>query len=715
MIYLFSTVIFANAFLLFWLEPLVAKILLPNYGGSAGVWNTCVAFFQVMLVGGYAYAHLGHRRPRLFCVVHSLLLVTAIVSSFFWFRSSDPYASTSPALSLILSLCLMIGFSFFVIASQGPLIQEWFPLEKGNPYVLFAASNGGSLLGLLSFPFMLETWLPAETQIFLWNIGITILSCAIIAIMVLRKPWQILDSRESDKSETLSWNDRIHWLILSAIPSALMLSVTSYVSNEIAAAPLLWVIPLALYLLTFILVFGEFEIVQVASQQLINFVHRSRNRFLAISMGIFAIAVVLVTYARESAGITIFFHFTLFFLVALNLHSRLKRRRPAPSKLTEYYFWLGLGGAVGGMLVAFVAPLIFIRVHEYPMTLAAAIMFWGQKPWRQLSKKDCIIPLFLGLGALSFVFLFKELGWAQQLDLRLLLLVCALGIFTPGTNRVRISLGIMVLLWVSSFYPTREGWWLVHAKRSFYGIHRVYEDRVHKIFWLQHGDTIHGAQMQFADLPLTYYSPMGPVGDIFRTFRQSHKDARIGIVGLGVGSLLSYANPTDRWKIFEIDPEVIELAKDKRFFRYVSQSKAPLQIGEGDGRLLLKQEPLQSFDLIIIDAFGSDSVPVHLLTKQALEVYLSRLEPNGMLVFHVSSRFFDLSSVLATTGNELGVKTFARQHTPGPDVPAVYKSKWIYMTRDGKYNAGQNWHPVAPKANMRFLWTDMHSSILSVL
>lgn len=652
---LFTLTIFLGSFLLFLIQPMLAKMVLPAFGGAPAVWNVSLVFFQALLLAGYAYANfvpkwIGDRRQL---GVHGLLYVAGVglaVGLGIGVGRLDPSASSiAPSLQLLLFLLSTIGLPYFLVSTGAPLVQHWFARTNdpsaSDPYFLYAASNVGSLLGLLAYPFGIEGWFPLRVQTQIWTAGFALLMVLVFACGLVGVRGH--EIAPLPKTAPPNSNQRLRWLVLAAVPSSLLLGVTSFLTTNLASLPLLWIVPLSLYLITFVVAFG----------QRAKFSSSSLGRWVALLMA--PMALVLALEATDPLWLLGILHLTIFALGALACHRELAESRPAPDHLTEFYLIMSLGGVLGGSFNALLAPTIFRTVVEYPVSLVALLLLRkptgaGYRAWREVVWP---VGVFLGVVALGSVAL--RLGWAPSpLRTAVLYGLPAVLVFLMVDRPVRYALGVGGFLVAINLLGLSAGGNVEYAERSFFGVHRILLSEDRKYMSLVHGVTIHGRQAQTGDhrmRPLTYYYPTGPVGLLFEKLNEQRRPLQVGLVGLGVGSLAAYSRKGDEYTYYEIDPVVIKVASDPKFFSFVSNAAGRVHMVEGDARLsLLKATPGQ-FDVLVLDAFSSDAIPLHLLTKEAIELYLSRLKSGGLLAFHISNRYLSLSKVLAGACDEMGL------------------------------------------------------------
>ena len=746
---LYAATLFVTSGLLFVLEPLVAKGLLPVLGGGAAVWTTAVAFFQLALLAGYLYAHLGPAwlGVRRHAYLHVGLLAAVAVAM----PVRAPWGWVAPgshqALWLFGRLAATVGPAFVLLAASAPLLGRWFTStghrDAPDPYFLYAASNAGSLLALLAYPILLEPLAGLALQRRLWmeGLGAAVALLAASALAIGRRPAAQAPST-SDPAPgvvAVTAGTRLRWLALAAVPSSLLLSVTTYATTDIVALPLLWVFPLALYLLTFILAFGRRRRVPhqiIARVQAVLFLPIAAEMFLRTD----AAAWTLVPL-----------HALMFLVTALLCHQTLADSRPAGSRVTEFYLVVAAGGALGGLFNVFVAPLLFRTLLEYPIGLVAAALLRALPAETAVSGaasahdpgdrgdrgarddrgarierlKDLAYPLTLGAALLLAVPLARAIearGGARGTLATLVLLLASAGVvgYSFRGRPLRFALGVAAIMAAGATYG-RGSTRLLYASRSFYGPHRVALEPPSMIT-LASGNTIHGAQ----DLgpgrrrePLTYYHRRSPIGDVMAAWRDLPQRRRVGVVGLGAGSLAAYAAPGERWTFFEIDPAVIDIARDRGLFTFITDAPAGVvDVVPGDARLSLARVPDGAFGIIALDAFTSDAVPAHLLTREAIALYLTKLAPGGVLAFHLSNRYLDLEPVVAGAAADLGLAALGRFANPTADEARHRKtaSDWIVLARtpaDLAPLAGDpRWSPPRQAAPA---WTDDKSNLWRAL
>jgi SAM-dependent methyltransferase len=727
-----------SAALLFAVQPIAAKMALPLLGGSAAVWTTCMLFFQMGLLAGYGWADFLGRRFALrtqvilygsFAAAALFTLPPAIAST------AIPPVEASPAPWLLAALAVSFGIPYTTLAASGPLLQRWLSATNhpraSDPYFLYAASNAGSFLGLLAYPFVLERVLPlrgsvgGRSQAGVWSVGFVTLVLSVLAsgIWATRRPGAVAVP-VAEEGTTAAWTSAMHWALLAFVPSSTLLGVTQYLTTDIAAIPLLWIAPLALYLLTFVLAFSPRV--------------RIPARTSGIALGAMAVAAAAEFQGSLRLPVILMIVVQLGALVAVGLfcHGRLAAKRPDRSQLTQFYLWIAAGGCLGGIFNAILAPQIFDSIAEYPIALGLAA-FLVPDPMRdartargQLSGHAFDAATVLGIGALS-------LGLPRLLPVRAsgsawfvavtVGVPCVLTlVFLPWPRRFAFALAaLLTLSWMSYHAP----WSAVHRDRTFYGIHRVVEtDGPPRRHVLVDGVTRHGCQsLDLAErlIPTTYYHPSGPLGDIVRGMRERGGLAEVAIIGLGAGTTAAYGQSGELFSYFEIDPAVARLARDPALFTYLTDSRARVEIVLGDGRRRLAECGDGRFDLIVLDAFSSDAIPVHLLTREAVASYLRKLRPGGCLALHLTNGYVNLPPVVAAIAADLGVPAAVKvdtNKTPQQAYEGKDGSTWAIMAREAgaplPIEDADGWFQTRAENGARpnpFLWTDERSNLVDLL
>lgn len=752
---LFALAASLAAALLFLVEPMAAKMALPILGGSASVWTTAMMFFQAALVLGYAWAHLlGTRLPlRAQLLAHLGLLAVAAAALPPAFRGGSlPPVDASPIPWLAAALARGFGLPFVALAATGPLVQSWFAASghtrAHDPYFLYAASNAGSFAGLLAYPFLVEPHLPLRavglessasglTQSGLWVWGYALFAATALgcAVAIARGPGRAAAAQERSDGDAPSWRTRAGWVVLAALPSSATLSTTQYVTTDLAAVPLLWVVPLAIYLLTFVVAFAPRIKLPLAACR--------------VAFGLLAVAttVSLFPVARRFGAPLLLLPLATLAALGLFAHGSLAARRPDRRHLTDYFLSIAVGGALGGAFNALAAPLLFTSIAEYPIVLALVAFVAPPDGARERrTNLSAALDLAVAGAILGFSVLLSRatprsaagatwLAWVQAVGPALL---ASATVAVP--RRFAWSLAVLLAAaWTATLAPRGA---LAHA-RTFYGVYRVMNadgptivvqdvsgrERTigQKFHVLAHGTTRHGSQSTDPErrrVPTTYYHPSGPLGDIVRALRLRGPIRDAGLVGLGAGTIAAYGEPGERFTYFEIDSGVARLARDPALFTYLADARATTSIVLGDGRRSLAASPDGHFDLIVLDAFSSDAIPTHLLTRDALAVYLRKLAPGGCLAFHLTNTYLELEPVVGAIAASLGAPAAVLHdltRTPEQAYEGKDLSKWAVVARPGErvpVEGMGGWERLSPDVSIypaRFLWTDDRSDILGAL
>jgi hypothetical protein len=664
-LWLFTATTFLSALLLFSVQPLFAKMVLPVLGGSPSVWAVAMCFFQAALLAGYCYAHLLIRfLPAVpGGLVHLGVAGAAALTLPIGLPSGWGEPPGDPYLWQLALFTVAVGLPFLAVAANAPLLQAWFARtghpQGHDPYFLYAASNLGSLLALLSFPFVLEPAFGLRALSTIWAGGFLLLalaiaSCLLVVAVSLRAPAAggVAAAIDAGPADHPNWSGRLGWVGLAFVPSALLTAFTNHITTDVASAPLLWVLPLSLYLLTFVLVFRERALMP---------------RPILLSLHLAAVVVALVALAQtkhESWFVSSAIGVVVFFTSSMVAHRTLYEARPAARHLTEFYLWMSLGGVLGGLFSALIAPKIFSEIFEYPLLLALSMACRPGALRVSLRDRDelMILWLIIAAGLLGLVWLpwtaaelgIDFMGYGSTPALAAILGAMVLGFYRWPTRQLvaALMLFLAVVLLPSG---VRRG----EAQRSYFGVYRVMLQGDYNI--LMHGTTLHGAQKVRDEngeyvvdtTPGTYYyekSPMArAVGFVREDLAADGLKGRYGVIGLGTGSLACHSEEGELWRFFEIDPVIVQIAQDDENFSFLSNCQPNTDIVLGDARLTIAKEADASFDLIIVDAFSSDAVPMHLMTAEALRLYLAKLTPSGLVVLHVSNRYLDLDGVAGAT------------------------------------------------------------------
>jgi len=732
LILVFAGTLFVSATLMFILQPLFGKLMLPLLGGSPAVWNTCMVFYQMLLFFGYLYAHFISTRfkPLRQIQVHgAFILISLIALPVGLPEIMAPPTESNPTLWLVWVLFISIGLPFFVLSTTSPLIQKWFSHvghhTSHDPYYLYAASNFGSLLALLSYPFIIEPNIGLSAQKITWSAGYIglVLLIAACAWLFMRL-YQNSANTETDEPETAQTEPtlltKLHWLALAFVPSSLLLGLTNFVSTDIAAAPLLWIIPLTLYLLSFVLVFSRWA----------KGIHRVSVWLQPVVLLPF-IAYSFINPAILPYWVDLALHLSAFFLAVMVCHGELAKYRPHTAYLTLFYLIMSFAGMLGGMFNTFVAPFIFNGIYEYPIMIVAALLLrpadkvWQNAQW-QIWAKQAIFPLALFVLGWVIYLGVSDLGaYMDNIGTALILFAGLTYAFRRQALGLALLTGV-IIFFIVGLRATMSN--TVYQERTFFGVLSVRDSvllneqgRPEKYKELFHGTTKHGAQRLGAheQEPLTYYSRPGPMGQLFKEFDSTNQHWQVGIVGLGAGALACYAKPQQTWIFYEIDPIVVGVAKNTQYFSYLRRCtpKAPMIIG--DARLSLQSEVDAKFNLLVIDAFSSDSVPTHLLTQEAIQLYLSKLTENGILAFHITNRHLALKKVLADHAKQLGYAALIQEFKPKQEIPLVVATDWFVLAKNEQalaplYKKGLGlWQKPALYFDMK-PWTDDFTNIVSI-
>jgi spermidine synthase len=724
---LFAFTLFLSATLLFVVQPMVAKMTLSLVGGSPAVWSTCMVFFQAALLGGYAYAHatttwLGVRRQA---ILHAGLFLLPLVLLPFGIpedaaRSLAP--GENPTGWLLGLLMAVVGLPFFMVATSAPLLQRWFATTghpaASDPYFLYGASNLGSLLALLAYPFVMEPTLRVDQQSAAWAAGYGLLAALVLACAVVVIWTKDDGDRAANPPATALVRDRLRinqclcWIILAFIPSSLMLGVTTHVSTDMVSIPLWWIIPLALYLLSFILTFARRPPLP----------HAWMIRALPMAAVLLTLAMT-ISFGMQPLFIPI--HLLTFFLAAMVCHGELARHRPDRLNLTTFYLAISFGGVLGGIFNALVAPITFDRVAEYPLALVLACLILPvTRPgagglWRRAL--DVAIPIGIGLSLWGLFHLIDAPSASSRREMlaKLLFGLAAFACYTLKERPVRFALGIGAVLLAGGTYVGDLGR-VLYEHRNYFGVLRVTRTATGEYHRLIHGQTVHGVQSLDPGRrhePLSYYCRTGPIGQVFDKFR---KRPAVAVVGLGVGTLASYAEPGQRWVFYEIDPAVERVARRSDYFTFLHDSRADsTRVILGDARLRLRDAPEHGYGLIVLDAFSSDAIPTHLLTREALRLYRSKLSEGGIIAFHISNRYFDLAPVLGALARDFEIRCLVRRDldvSPEDVGRGKAASTWAVMAAREEDLGGlledSRWQ--SPQFDSgEVVWTDDFSNVLA--
>ena len=724
-------------------------MILPRGGGSPQVWITSMLFFQAALLAGYAYAHYSVRwlGPRRQMLAHLVVLALPLLVLPITLPDIQPPDDAGPSLWILTLLTLGVGAPFFVLASASPLLQSWFAStrheDSRDPYFLYASSNAGSLAGLLAYPFLVEPLLPLSVQSSSWAVGYCLfvalaLACVLVAARAGRPahaaavapppPDAAALAPDTGERHAPTGRERAFWIAAAAIPSALLMGVTNFLTSRIAPVPLLWVLPLALYLVTFIVAFARHR--TVSTERV--------SRLVAI-LGVF-LGLALMARLGEPTWLIVLLHLAVLTAGALLCHQRLAERRPDPAHLTEFYLLISLGGVLGGAFSALVAPVAFNDIAEYPIAVALAALLrlpmTGTRTRKGEASKskaevqadprstprkrilDLALPAALALYmVLGDRFLAPLENAPDGLVVVLLAFVPAVIVFTFAPRPIRYVLGLS-LLFVSANSGQMYRGNVLHQDRTFFGVYTVTTEPQNTLVMLYHGATAHGIQStdpaRRAE-PLAYYHRSGPAGGIVEALARRPDKREIALVGAGTGALTALAGPHQRVTLYEIDPVVRDIAENPEYFTFLSDARAEHEWVIGDGRINLRETD-RRFDLIVLDAFTGGSIPVHLMTREAVRLYFDRLRPGGALLFHVSNRHLALAPVLAGHVRDLGLVGYERVDSRVQIEEGIFGSHWVVLVRSPEDLAGipdTGWRQLQPAPDAP-AWTDDFSNLLTV-
>ena len=774
----FTVCIFVGSFLLFMIQPMVGKILLPYLGGAPAVWTTCMLFFQLALLAGYIYAeksirYLGCQRQS---ILHLLLMTGAFILLPLHINTSGAeIAAASPTGWLLARLAGSIGFLFFMIAANAPLLQRYYSeagqSDSADPYFLYAASNTGSLLALLAYPFLFEPMLRLSEQRALWSavyVMQTLLVLLCCVILWRARPMKEEKPADAEEHHTVAakdftnvdddfnrrveeqkqeqqralgpmqttWKEALYWCLLGFVPCSAMLSVTTHIATDIASVPLLWVLPLSLYLISFIMVFARSGYWRA--------VRWERYLFPAILLAMLFYHFRII----DHIWFTIPVHLLVMFMISIYFHGRLADDRPPVAQLNSYYVWMSVGGILGGIFNSLLAPLFFTTQIEYAFTLLVAAALCSYLSAEYFDPTYSTARRLLVAGAFMFLLFFP--GWLKEINLSKLLnesgmFMTFLALLTlyVFNNFRRSAWALLLCISLATFFQTMTDPKIVMIDRSFFGILRVTRlandgevvdpdlkvEGIQDIFYcLSHGTTLHGVERKIDDMrmsyPLAYYAREGPVGSVFRVGNINRNFKNIGVVGLGCGTLAWYGRPWQHFDFFEIDHKVVEIAQNPEYFTFLKNSQASIRHIIGDARVSLQAVPDNTYDLLVLDAYSSDAVPVHLITLEAFKLYRAKVKPDGLLLFHISNRYFKLSPIIKRNCDEIGfacLRSF--------DEPSRYSTRYDWydydqLNRADWVAAGNPKHLESLKiyaqwdemeANPDYsLWTDDYANLLQI-
>ncbi len=739
---IFSLGIFVGSFLLFLIQPMVGKILLPGFGGVPSVWTTCMLFFQAALLAGYLYAErsiniLGFRRQSM---LHLLLLLGGMFFLPLDIDLSDiQNAVHQPTFWLFSRLTVSIGYLFFLIAANAPLLQRYYSYSGQNdasdPYFLYSASNSGSLLALVAYPFLFEPLLRVSQQKGFWSALYLIqIFLVFLCISRIKRPDEAELPQQSSDAGQLPFKNALVWTFLGFVPCSAMLAVTTHIATDIASGPLLWIFPLSIYLVSFILVFAK------------NPVWREIKWERRLIHGVLLSIILYHFLVSDPVWLVIPLHFLTLFLVCMYFHGQLARMRPSAEHLNSYFVWISVGGIAGGVFNGLIAPIAFATQAEYVITMliagVAISIFTSNDAGHVFGKaeKTLLTTAYLML-IITLHARFPDIE-SHFLPLGTMQLFAFTIVFLSLLFRFRaVKLALLIVVYITGQLLGTAGSLNLLTTRSFFGIlkvNRVISHDAEKfgraqapvdVFYrLSHGTTMHGIERK-VDIrpvfPLAYYSRESPIGAIFRAGRINRASQNIGIIGLGCGTLAWYGRPWQHFDFYEIDPEVIKIAENPAYFTYLKDCRASWKNIVGDARINLQAVPDKSYDLLVIDAYSSDAVPTHLLTVEAFRLYRSKLKDDGILALHTSNRYFDFLPVIRRICDEIRMRSMVGNDNPKNyslryddyDMSMISRSQWVAATDSDAaaklLKVFWRWESLPEKAGMD-LWTDDHASLFQV-
>lgn len=729
----FTAAIFVSALLLFSVQPLFTKMVLPRLGGSPAVWSVAMVFFQSLLLGGYAYAHyLMQLRSRLApVIVHVALLIVALLTLPLTIASGWGEPPDSGYAFWLLGLFMVsIGLPFFALAANNPMLQAWFVRtshpDGRDPYFLYASSNIGSFLALLSYPVLLEPMFSLRTQNLIWTTGygVLIVLIAICGVLLMRSPVNATASSVEHEAPAPApgMMQRLRWIFLAAVPSGLLIAVTAHISTDVAAAPLLWVLPLSLYLLTWVLVFQSRPLLP------------HRLMLMLQPLAIAGVIVLLAVGGEQNLLLTLGGHQLAFFVIAMACHGELARSRPAPRYLTGFYVALSFGGMVGGLFAGLIAPFTFSWIAEYPILVAAAVLCRPAGSERYAGWTG-VYWLLLAIAAAALIAPSvtggKAFAWIEAQRVYVVTAVAVISIIVAvllRASRLKLLALTVLALALIRIYPIDDG--RVETVRSFFGVHKIVVTPNGQYHVLMHGTTIHGAEKYLNDdgtpvtgrpEPISYYYKDGGIGQAIAAMRgRKAAPLRVAVIGLGSGSLVCASQPGENWTFFEIDQTMVDTARDPKYFSFISKCQPDLKPVIGDARLTFAREPDGVYDLIIVDAYSSDAIPIHLATQEAMAIYKAKLAPAGAVAMHVSNRHLELASVVTGIADANGMKSWVYSEDSGRDADYIFSTNVVVSARDEAdvgsigQSASSQWTLTPAKPDQR-VWTDDYSNVLGAV
>lgn len=693
-------------------------MLLPYFGSSPNVWNTCMFFFQGILLLGYYYSHKSSTIFRLSTQtkIHTLLLgitlfFLPVQIPSYW----SPGPNTNPIFVLVLLMTITILFPFLLLSCNAPLLQKWVSQttlkENKNPYYLYAASNSGSLLALLAYPFIIEPNFKLLDQsklwmYFYWVYCVLLILCAITANKSFNK------EHHSEDKTTLNFKQKLYWIFLSFIPSSMLLGVTTYITVDISPIPLLWIIPLLIYLLSFIIVFSKTPL----------FRHELMLKILPIT--ILCTLVSLISANNTNIIISITLHLFNLFICAMVCHGELVKHKPNIKYLTDFYLCISIGGFLGGLFNTLIAPIVFKTLFEYPLIIILSCTVLPFKD-KVHGMKKYILDIILPIGIFAFIYIFSQQLTTLKINSALITNLIIIGFPLLSSlmfikRPIRFGLYLLAIFISIGIYTNRNEKTLFIG-RTFFGTNKVTLSKDSNFHNLLHGKTVHGIQnLKKKDLPQGYYSHSSPIGQLFLNKNNLNSESQIGVIGLGSGALAAYGYDNQKWTFFEIDKQVASIAQNKKYFSYLNDAKIKYKIIIGDGRLSLDKEQNNKYDLLIVDAFSSDSIPTHFLTKEMIKIYLSKITNTGIIAFHISNQYLNLEPVLAGLVKESQIEGFVQNDLSKSQEEisnGAYGSSWVILAQNKEtanlISHNQKWKPI--KLENSILWSDDYSNLFKIL
>lgn len=728
----YTAAIFVSALLLFSVQPLFTKMVLPRLGGSPAVWSVAMVFFQSLLLFGYAYAHylMTIRNRMVPVVVHLALLVVAALTLPLSIATGwgDPPATGTPFWLLGL-FAVSIGLPFFALAANNPMLQAWFVRtghpDGPDPYFLYASSNIGSFLALLTYPIVFEPMFTLRMQNLMWTGGYVLLIALIATcgVLLVRSPPYVPQTSDSAPAVAPSWLLRARWIFLAAVPSGLLVAVTAHISTDVAAAPLLWVLPLSLYLLTWVLVFQSRPLIP--------------HKFVLLlqPLAIAGVVYLLAFGGERNLLLTLGGHQLCFFIIAMACHGELARTRPAAKYLTGFYVALSFGGMVGGLFAGLIAPYAFSWIAEYPILVVLAALCRPKEEdvpplLAKISRWSWLLVIAAGIAAIAPLKMGGEaLTFMHEQMVSIVASIAALTVVLVvifRADRYSIAALIAIAMVLVRLYPNEDG--KVETVRSFFGVHKIVTNADGAYRVLMHGTTIHGAQrllnadgtpVQGRPEMITYYQADGGIGGAIEAIRtRKGGNLRAAVIGLGAGTLTCQNRPDEVWRFFEIDQSMIDTAADPKYFTYIRDCYPDIKPVLGDARLTFAKEPDGLYDIIVVDAYSSDAIPIHLATQEAMAIYKQKLAPHGVVLMHVSNRHLELSSVVVGIADANGLKSWVFSHDSGRDGEYIFSTTVVVSARDaadiGRLADDEKWVLTEARKDRR-VWTDDYSNILGAV